>query len=158
MFRCAIRQGPPSSLLDDCVSAMAEGMRPSYYNYFLALLWGTGDPVHPSRAGSSEWNCFSSILLKICHRGGATAGESETLYHTSWDFLVNSQFHQNYHMPISLNVISPSGAQNGLGCSMLNLEAEPATDIAFHRELMMDSLDSLHAVYESLKMDNLRKQ
>lgn len=75
---------------------------------------------------------------------------------SSWEFLLSSKFHKTYSRfhsgitstnPLDLEGIVPFGSKTGSG-------EIPGNSF----ELMVQSLDCLHAVYESLKMDNLRKQ
>ncbi|KAA8539561.1 hypothetical protein F0562_026253 [Nyssa sinensis] len=53
IFRCTLRRSPSSSLADDCITAMAEGLSSTFYNHFLALLWGDGDLAYLSAADAS---------------------------------------------------------------------------------------------------------
>ncbi|XP_030534487.1 anaphase-promoting complex subunit 1 isoform X4 [Rhodamnia argentea] len=163
MFRCALRQSPSSSLVKDCMEAMTEGMISSLYNHFLALLWGDNDVTYLSKANSSvdsEWVSFSSIMLQMCRRSTSISEKLPvSTCQSSWDFLVNSQFHQNY---CKLSSFTGASSQDELEsqaveCSRSVTEAKPTEDNIFYSELLVKSLDSLHAVYESLKLDNLRK-
>lgn len=74
---------------------------------------------------------------------------------SSWEFLLSSKFHKTYSRfhsgitsinPLDLEGIVPFDSKVG------------SEEIPGSSELMVQSLDCLHAVYESLKMDNLRKQ
>ncbi|MFS8013029.1 putative anaphase-promoting complex subunit 1 [Helianthus anomalus] len=68
MLRCTFRSYPSSSLANDCIAAMAEGLEANLYNQFTVLLWGNGDSAYLSRVDSpvdSEWESFSAIILEI---------------------------------------------------------------------------------------------
>ncbi|XP_010067541.2 anaphase-promoting complex subunit 1 isoform X5 [Eucalyptus grandis] len=163
MFRCALHQSPSSSLVKDCMEAMAEGMISSLYNHFLTLLWGDNDITYLSKADSSvdsEWVSFSSLMLQMCRRSTYISEKFPvSTCQSSWDFLVNSQFHQNYCKLSSFTGASSQAVleSQAVDCSRSVTEAKPTGDSTFYSELLVKSLDSLHAVYESLKLDNLRK-
>ncbi|KAL3728507.1 hypothetical protein ACJRO7_033142 [Eucalyptus globulus] len=163
MFRCALHQSPSSSLVKDCMEAMAEGMISSLYNHFLTLLWGDNDITYLSKADSSvdsEWVSFSSLMLQMCRRSTYISEKFPvSTCQSSWDFLVKSQFHQNYCKLSSFTGASSQAVleSQAVDCSRSVTEAKPTGDSTFYSELLVKSLDSLHAVYESLKLDNLRK-
>ncbi|GAV64914.1 Apc1 domain-containing protein [Cephalotus follicularis] len=157
IFRCALRRSPSSSLANDCITAMAEGLTANFFNHFLVLLWRDGDSVYLSEANysvESEWNSFCSIIMQM-------SGKSEALSqrilnsapHSSWEFLVNSKYHQNY---FKLNFTS--GISFGTLNPARSTIKETNLEKSFNSDLLMECLVSLHAVYESLKLDNLRKQ
>lgn len=160
MLRCALRRSPSSSLADDCIMAMAEGLHPSFYNHFAVLLWGDGDFAYLSNADScadSEWDSFSSVILQLCRNSGSEP--SNKTPDTSWDFLLNSKFHMNYCKSTSIRVThSASGLDSrSSDCSGPQRLDEQSREKTFYAQLLMQTLDSLHALYESLKLDNHRK-
>lgn len=168
MFRCTLRRSPSSSLVNDCITAMAEGLSSGFYNHFLALLWGDSNSDYLSRADSSvdsEWNSFCNIILQMCRKPSATSQKHSDLenleQHSSWEFLVNSKFHKNYH---KLNFISRvSSSELSFDLEKMdsfgsNMEGNRSSEKSFYFELLQESLDCLHALYESLKLDKLRKR
>ncbi|KAG6735069.1 hypothetical protein I3842_01G302100 [Carya illinoinensis] len=162
MFRCAFRRSPSSLLSDDCITAMAEGLSSDFYGHFLGLLWKDGDSAYLSDADSSvnsEWDSFSSIIMKMCKSSsGVSQDFSNSVSPSSWEFLINSKFHKNY----KLN--SFTGISSGISLDVLGFSTRSNSDDAqslqkpIYSELLMECLDSLHAVYESLKLDILRKR
>lgn len=164
IFRCALRRSPSSSLVNDCIAAMADGLSSSFYNHFLVLLWGNGDSAYLSKADSSvdsEWESFSSVMTQMCSKSGLSFQKrSNLLSNSSWEFLINSKFHKNYY---KLSCIT--GDSHGTSFELQESDSfRSCTDgtqspqKSFHSELLMESLDALHAVYESLKLDTLRKR
>eukprot|EP00268_Persea_americana_P044215 TRINITY_DN4466_c0_g1_i1.p1 TRINITY_DN4466_c0_g1~~TRINITY_DN4466_c0_g1_i1.p1 ORF type:complete len:1760 (-),score=299.95 TRINITY_DN4466_c0_g1_i1:451-5376(-) len=163
MFRCALRRSPSSSLADDCITAMAEGLHPSFYNHFAVLLWGDGDSAYLSNADScadSEWDSFSSVILQLCRNSGSKPPKfSNKMPDSSWDFLINSKFHMNY---CKNNSVTVTYSTSGLDSRSSNFSGIPSLDEqsqekSFYAQLLIQTLDSLHALYESLKFDNHRK-
>ncbi|WCJ19904.1 Anaphase-promoting complex subunit 1 [Euphorbia peplus] len=163
MFRCALRRSPSSSLVNDCITTMAEGLSSSLYNHFLFLLWGDNDSEYLTRANStvdSEWESFCSVLLGMCSKGGANSlRHLNSLPSSSWEFLLNSKFHKDYTnfnfiSGISSEILSDVEKKDG---SQLNMEAEQSSNKAFYSSILEETLGSLHALYESLKLDSLRK-
>ncbi|KAL9278535.1 Anaphase-promoting complex subunit 1 [Arabidopsis thaliana] len=157
IFRCALTGKPSSSLANDCIAAIAEGLRSDLYSLFLSLLWGDG---HSDLQGSSihfEWEALCNIFLEICQKPTVVhRKQPKTASESSWEFLLISKFHKTY-----------SRFHNGItSINRLDLEGIVPFDskicseetLGSSCELMVQSLDCLHAVYESLKMDNLRKQ
>lgn len=157
IFRCALTGKPSSSLTNDCIAAIAEGLRSDLYNLFLSLLWGDG---YSDQQGSSiyfEWEALCNIFLGSCQKPTVVhLKQPKTSSESSWEFLLGSKFHKTYSRfqsgitsvnPLDLEGIVPFGSKSG---------GEEIPDPSF--ELLVQSLDCLHAVYESLKMDNLRKQ
>ncbi|KAF7828197.1 anaphase-promoting complex subunit 1 isoform X1 [Senna tora] len=163
MFRCALRQSPSSLLANDCITALAEGLSFSFYRYLLGHLWKDGDPAHLTVADSgvdSEWDSFCRVIMQLCRESNLMSQKHLTsVSHSAWDFLLSSQFHRNFCKINTISGISraasldqqetnsPSSAMDGT-----QISANP-----FNCELLMETLESLHAVYESLKLDNLRK-
>ncbi|XP_031380609.1 anaphase-promoting complex subunit 1 isoform X2 [Punica granatum] len=163
IFRCALRRSPSSSLVNDCITAMAEGLCSSSYNHFLVLLWGDSDSSYLSKFDSSvdsEWDSFCSIMMRMCGRfKGSLAEHSASASSSSWEFLINSQFHRNYCKTNSFASIFSSGSLDiqELGHQQSSMEAKLSGESSFYSELLTKSLESLHAVYECLKLNNLRK-
>ena len=164
MFRCALRRSPISSLTNDCIAAMAEGLSSSSYNHFLSLLWGDDDAAYLSKADSSvdsEWESFSSIIMQMCKKSGLNPPKrSDAVPSTSWEFLMNSNFHKNYS---KLNLISAISSKMSLellesDSSKSYSDGGRGLEKLSYSEPLKEILDSLHAVYENLKLDNLRKR
>jgi anaphase-promoting complex subunit 1 len=168
MFRCTLRRSPSSSLVNDCITAMAEGLSSGFYNHFLALLWGDSNSDYLSRADSSvdsEWNSFCNIILQMCRKPSATSQKHSDLenleQHSSWEFLVNSKFHKNYHKLNFISRVSSSELSfdpEKMDSFGSNMEGNRSSENSFYFELLQESLDCLHALYESLKLDKLRKR
>lgn len=164
MFRCALRRSPSSSLADDCITAMAEGVSAGIYNRFLVCLWGNGHAAYLSEAESnvdSEWDSFSDLIVQMCRIYKVIPDKLVSCApNSSWDFLLNSKYHRNY---ARLNPIT--GVSSGTSVDLEELvscrsyvDDTENPENSFYSELLMESLESLHALYESLKLDTLRKR
>ncbi|CAK9172113.1 unnamed protein product [Ilex paraguariensis] len=138
---------------------MAEGLTSSFFNHFLVLLWGDGDSAYLAQADSgvdSEWESFCSIIMQMCRKSRhVPRRSSNSVSHSSWEFLINSSFHKNYCKQKFIPEISPR--------TSLDLQGSDSSGSFLHgiqspTELFMETLDSLHGLYESLKLDNLRKR
>lgn len=164
MFRCALRRNPSSSLANDCITAMAEGLHSSFYNYFVVSLWGDGDPSYLSGTESHfdlEWKSLKNVLTGICQKCGSDFQNApHESYDSSWNFLINSKFHRSYHQRSSFTGLSSSTIQNTrvFEPSAVCIKAGEDQDTSFYTQLLKGALDALHALYECLKLDNLRKQ
>lgn len=164
MFRCALRQSPSSSLANDCITALAEGLGSSFYKHFLGLLWKDGDPADLSEAESSvdsEWESFCCVIMKICRKPNIISQKSSGLVpHSAWDFLLSSQFHNNFCKVNSLFGIScpVSIDKTGSNFAKSSIDGTQSSEKPFYSELLTECLESLHALYESLKLDNLRRR
>lgn len=142
---------------------MAEGLSPSLYNHFLGLLWGDDDSNYVSTANSSadsEWESFCNVITKICQRPNTISQLSDSVSNSSWEFLTKSKYSQQY---LRNNYVA--GALSGLSSNLKESDSSDAiaihtqnTDETFCHKLLTEILDSLHAVYETLKLDNLRKR
>ncbi|TYG52021.1 anaphase-promoting complex subunit 1 isoform X1 [Gossypium raimondii] len=160
IFRCALHRSPSSSLANDSITAMAEGLSPSFYNHFLVLLWGDSESSCLSEANStvdSEWSSFCDAIMQMCKKSSAVSQETPE---SSWEFLLNSKFHKNYCKINSMIELSSGVAldRTGLDSMRSHIDGTKSSEKSFHFDLLMESLNSLHAVYESLKMDNLRRR
>lgn len=164
MFRCALRQNPSSSLANDCITALAEGLGSSFYRHFLGLFWKDGCPAAFSEAESSvdlEWDSFCRVIMKICRKSNIISEKHSNLVpHCAWDFLLNSQFHNNFCKINSLFGTSCALPLNQLESSFStsSIDGTPSSEKPYYTELLIECLESLHALYESLKLDNLRKR
>ncbi|KAF9596426.1 hypothetical protein IFM89_011255 [Coptis chinensis] len=164
MFRCTLRRGPSSSLTNDCITAMAEGLHSTFYNHFLGLLWGDGDSAYLGNTDScvsSEWEAFSSLILQMCGKlKSYPTKNSNAMSQSAWEFLMNSEFHKKYCKQTSLPGISvvPSHNLQDFDCSNSNTEGRHSSDKSYYTQLLVETLDSLHALYETLKLDNLHKR
>ncbi|XP_059654080.1 anaphase-promoting complex subunit 1 isoform X2 [Cornus florida] len=161
IFRCTLRRSPSSSLVDDCIAAMAEGLSYRFYNHFLLLLWADGDSAYLSSADASvdsEWECFSNIIMKMCRESGFnTRCLSDFAQHSSWEFLIHSTFHKKYCKTNFITGISRTSLDLQESDSSRSYMTQSA-EKSFYFELLVEILDSLHGIYESLKLDNLRKR
>ncbi|CAB4301392.1 unnamed protein product [Prunus armeniaca] len=163
MFRCVLRRSPASSLANDCITAMAEGLSSNFYSHFLSLLWKDGDLAYLSEADSSvpsEWDSFCSIMMEICGSSATSKKISSPMPQSSWEFLIHSKFHNNYckHNLITQNSSVMSLDVQRLDSSWLNSDGTQRPERTFYYELLMESLHCLHAVYENLKLNSLRKR
>ncbi|KAI9156178.1 hypothetical protein LWI28_001768 [Acer negundo] len=164
MFRCALRRNPSSSLTNDCITSMAEGLSSSLYNYFIALLWGDGGSAYLLESNSNidaEWDNFCSIIMQMGRKSTPNVQQHlDMVANSSWDFLVNSKFHKNY---CKFNFVTGTSSRTSLNVqrsdfSRSSVDGAQILQDSFFSELFTATLDSLHAVYENLKLDNLRKR
>lgn len=162
MLRCALRRGPSCSLANDCITAMAEGLNSSFYNHFMQLLWGNCEPSVLSAANSSvdEWESFKNVIMLLYRKSQSTSKpDSVPLSSSSWEFLLKSEFHKNYH-----NHNFFPGISYELDDKLVDHLYSPKREDVQNPEglsysqLLIECLDSLHAVYENLKLINLRKR
>jgi len=164
MFRCALRQSPSSSLANDCITALAEGLGSSFYRYFLGRLWKDDYPTDFSEAESSvdsEWDSFNRVIMKICRQfNNISQKHSGLVPHGAWKFLLSSQFHTNFCKANSLFGKSCAVPLDQLesNSSTSSIDGKHSFEEPFYTELLIECLESLHALYESLKLDNLRKR
>ncbi|XP_020168508.1 anaphase-promoting complex subunit 1 [Aegilops tauschii subsp. strangulata] len=163
MLRCSLRKYPTSSLVSDCITAMAEGLQMCFYSHFVSLLWGDNDPacLCSSSHVDSEWESFSYEISKACTKyERILPTKSSTSSSTAWDFLIDSKYHAQYckRSPISGTSFLPmSYGTSSIGFPSF-LQDEHSSDAAFYIRLMRETLDTLHALYENLKLNVLRKQ
>ncbi|KAL2945094.1 Anaphase-promoting complex subunit 1 [Bienertia sinuspersici] len=162
MLRCALRRGPSCSLANDCMTAMAEGLGSSFYHHFLQLFWGSSETADLSKAKSSadEWELFRNVIMQLYRKSQSTLQpDSMPESSSSWEFLVNSEFHKNYHNHNFFPGISfelDDALVNILSSS--NREDLHSPDGLSYTKFLIECLDCLHAVYENLKLINLRKR
>ena len=162
MFRCALRRSPSSLLANDCITAMAEGLSSSFYSHFVSLLWKDGHSGYLSEADNgvnTEWDSFCSIIMQMCKPCIGTQKHSTSTVQSSWEFLISSKFHKNFckHNFVTGVPSTTSDAQE-IDSFGSNLRGTKELEKSFYSELMRESLGCLHAVYESLKLDTLRKR
>ncbi|XP_073113376.1 anaphase-promoting complex subunit 1 isoform X2 [Elaeis guineensis] len=162
IFRCLLRRNPSSALADDCITAMAEGLHSSFYSHFASLLWGDDDSAYLSNPlVDSEWESFTRAVIKICTRYGSLPPKQPSkLPDTAWEFLIDSKFHTHYSKKASVSGISfmSTASFRGADYTAAYIHDEQNQEVAFYARLLRETLDSLHALYENLKLDNLRKQ
>lgn len=164
MFRCALRQSPSSSLANDCITALADGLSSSFYRHFIGLLWKNDDPADLSETESSvdsEWGSFCHVIMQICGKYNIISQKrSGPVSHSAWDFLLSSQFHNNFCKVNSMFGVSCAAPLNQLESNppKSSIDGKQSSEKPFYNELLMESLESLHALYESLKLDSLRKR
>lgn len=142
---------------------MAEGLNPSLYRHFLGLLWGGDDSTYLAKANlcaDSEWESFCNVITEICQKPNTTSQLSDSVSNSSWEFLVKSKYNQQY---LRSNYVA--AAFPGLSSNFKESDSSDAiarhmqnTEEALCMKLLTETLDSLHAVYETLKLDNLRKR
>lgn len=140
---------------------MAEGLSSSLYNHFLGLLWGDNGSTYLDKADSgadSEWESFCNVIAKMS--GKSKTSQSDSVSHSSWEFLIKSKYSQKY---IGSNYVV--GALPELSFDLQRLHSSGAvvadhqnTEETVYLKLLTETLDSLHAVYETLKLDNIRKR
>ncbi|CAN8257090.1 unnamed protein product [Cochlearia groenlandica] len=177
IFRCALTSNPSFSLANDCIAAIAEGLQSDLYNLFLSLLWGGGCSYEQGSNIHFEWESLCNIFLAICQKPTVMhIKQPNSSSESSWEFLLNSKYHKThprFHsgitsiIPLDLEGIVPFGSKTGI-TSIIPLDLEGIVPFGSKTgsgeipgnsfELMVQSLGCLHAVYESLKLDNLRKQ
>ncbi|RDY02269.1 Anaphase-promoting complex subunit 1, partial [Mucuna pruriens] len=164
IFRCALRQSPSSTLANDCITALAEGLSSSFYRHLLGLLWKDGDPSNLSEAESSvdsEWDSFCHVIMQLCRKYKIISRKcSDSVPHSAWDFLISSQFHYNFCKVNSMFGI-PCAVSLDLQESNFHRssgDGAQSSEQPFYTDLLRESLESLHGLYESLKLDNLRKR
>ncbi|CAA2984556.1 anaphase-promoting complex subunit 1 [Olea europaea subsp. europaea] len=164
VYRCAFRRSPSSSLTNDCINAMAEGLSPCFYNHFLVLLWADGSSAYLSKADSSadsEWESFCSVIRLLCRKSNRSFQiSSDSASHSSWEFLVKSRYHDKY---CKHNFIAGTFSRTSSGMQLSSSSGAAVgypqrTKESYYMKLLTETLDSLHAVYETLKLDNLRKR
>lgn len=163
MFRCALRRNPSSSLTNDCITTMAEGLNSTFYNYFLVLLWGDSNSAYLSEANSDvdlEWNSFCSTIMQMGQKSSAISQQHlNPVPNSSWEFLLTSKFHKNYRKFNFITGISGTSLDvRGSNSCGSNVDGKQILNESFYSELFKVTLDSLHALYESLKLDTLRKR
>ena len=142
---------------------MAEGLSSSFYRHFLSLLWKDGDFAYLSEADSSvhsEWDSFRSIIMEMCRSTETSKIIANPVPQSSWEFLISSKFHDIFckNNFIAQNSSVMSLDVRRLDVSRLSTNSTQRLEKTFYSELLMESLHCLHAVYESLKLNNLRKR
>ncbi|WOL06876.1 anaphase-promoting complex subunit 1 isoform X1 [Canna indica] len=163
IFRCSLHRTPSSSLANDCITAVAQGLQFSFYNHFASLLWGDFGSAyfsisHPHK--DSEWEAFAGTIIRICSRYRTRTLEAPSpVPDTAWDFLVSSKFHKCYlkHSFRCGTSLANMPDFSGVKCNDPHIQDNQNQKI-FYSQLLAETLDSLHALYESLKLDKLRKQ
>ncbi|XP_051140465.1 anaphase-promoting complex subunit 1 isoform X2 [Andrographis paniculata] len=162
--RCTLRRNPSSCLADDCISAMAEGLGSSLFGHFLGLLWGDDDSTYLLDASSSpdsEWESFCDVITKICDKSESSLQSlSDSVSSSSWEFLIRSKYNKQYvrsnYIADAFPGLSPES--HGFCISGATVADRQNTEQAFYLKFLPETLDTLHAVYETLKLDNLRKR
>ncbi|KAL0341266.1 UNVERIFIED_CONTAM: Anaphase-promoting complex subunit [Sesamum radiatum] len=99
-YRCTLRRSPSSSLTNECITAMSEGLSSSLYSHFLGLLWGDDESTYLANSNSSadtEWESFCNVITKMCRKPSTTSPLlSDTVSHSSWEYLIQSKYNQQY--------------------------------------------------------------
>ncbi|KAL0402924.1 UNVERIFIED_CONTAM: Anaphase-promoting complex subunit, partial [Sesamum radiatum] len=163
-YRCTLRRSPSSSLTNECITAMSEGLSSSLYSHFLGLLWGDDESTYLANANSSadtEWESFCNVITKMCRKPSTTSPLlSDTVSHSSWEYLIQSKYNQQYLRSNFVAGAFPglSSDFQGFGSSGTIIADTPNTQETFYVNFLTETLDSLHAVYETLKLDNLRRR
>ncbi|KAF3777767.1 Anaphase-promoting complex subunit 1, partial [Nymphaea thermarum] len=162
MFRCNLQTRPSSSLVNDCITALAEGLHPTFYSQFVVMLWGDGDPTTLAKADihiDSEWESFTNVIMAMCKRLGFNLSANSDTTQSSWEFLIQSQYHLKYSSRRFFSGFSIGSIhelkdfKNTMTCNL----AEQSRETSFCVQFLTEALDALHAVYENYKLDNLRK-
>ncbi|CAL9156743.1 unnamed protein product [Musa hybrid cultivar] len=161
IFRCSLRRNPTTSLANDCITVMAVGLQFSFYSHFATLLWGDFGSAyffHSRPHTDSEWDAFAGAVMRICDRYGTRMQrQSPPVSGAAWEFLVNSKLHRRHSIGrgiFSMNMPNCSGADYNDS----QIQDEQNEGRPFYSQLLAETLDSLHCLYESLKLDKLRKQ
>lgn len=161
ILRVALRRRPSCSLVDDCITALAEGLSLSFYNNFLHLLWGNGNSAYLSEAESGvdhEWKSFSSVIMEMCRKPALNCQENSVPVPTSsWDYLIHSDFHKNF---CSFNFMDGITSDVSVDLTKSNqcLTHREALNSSENTQLLTECLNSLHALYENLKLIDLQKR
>ncbi|KAG8067808.1 hypothetical protein GUJ93_ZPchr0005g14946 [Zizania palustris] len=163
MLRCSLRKNTSSSLVSDCITAMAEGLQSCFYSHFVSLLWGDSDAAYlcPSSHVDSEWKSFSYEIEKICTKcRQVSPTKSSKSPCTAWDFLVNSKHHAQYCKlsPTTCTSLLPVSYSTSSTDFHYFPKDENSADVSFYIRFMRGILDTLHALYENMKLNILRKQ
>ncbi|KAF8720064.1 hypothetical protein HU200_024836 [Digitaria exilis] len=163
MLRCSLRKNPSSSLVSDCINAMAEGLQSCFYSHFVSLFWGDSDAtyLYSSSHADSEWEYFSYEIKKVCMKYGQTSpNKSPVSPSKAWDFLINSKYHAQYckRTPTSSNSFLPVSHDTCKAVFNPFLQDEHSSDVSFYIRFMRETLETLHALYENLKLNILRKE
>lgn len=163
MLRCSLRKNPSSSLVSDCITAMAEGLQSCFYSHFVSLFWGDSDAsyLYSSSHADSEWEYFCYEIKRVCTKYGQTLPTKSPISPSkAWDFLINSKYHAQYckRAPMSSNSFLPvSYGTHKTGFNPF-LQDEHSSDMSFYIRFMRETLETLHALYENLKLNILRKE
>lgn len=160
MLRCSLRKNPSSSLVSDCITAMAEGLKSCFYSHFVSLLWGDNDAAGMCSSShvDSEWGSFGYEISKVCAKYGQTSQyKSSISSSTAWEFLISSKYHAQYRKR-SLTSDMPMSYSTSSTGSHSFFQDEHNSDVSFYVLFMRETLDTLHALYENLKLNSLRKQ
>ncbi|CAM8913570.1 unnamed protein product [Rhodiola kirilowii] len=163
ILRCALRRSPSSSLVDDCITALSEGLPSTSYNHFLKTLWGDGSSYlcQADSKVDSEWESFCSVILHLCNKCGLLVSPKVSNSRTdmAWEFLIRSSYHRNFGKLYSFGVSDskkpPVTKSDAWG---FVADGTESVDKSFYYELLQKTLSSLHAVYECMKLDNLRRR
>ncbi|KAL0359162.1 UNVERIFIED_CONTAM: Anaphase-promoting complex subunit [Sesamum angustifolium] len=115
-------------------TAMSEGLSSSLYSHFLGLLWGDDESTYLANSNSSA--------------------------DTEWESFCNSKYNQQYLRSNFVAGAFPglSSDFQGFGSSGTIIADALNTGENFYVNFLTETLDSLHAVYETLKLDNLRRR
>ncbi|CAN6469882.1 unnamed protein product [Victoria cruziana] len=163
MFRCDLQTRPSSSLANDCITALAEGLHPTFYSQFVVMLWGDGDPTTLTKSYNhidSDWESFTNVIKAMCKKLGFHSSTNSDTSQSSWEFLIRSQYHLKYSSRYNFPSIS-IGCMHELKDSKSSMTchlAEQSRETSFCVQFLTEALDALHAVYENYKLDNLRKR
>ncbi|GFP97654.1 anaphase-promoting complex subunit 1 [Phtheirospermum japonicum] len=140
------------------------GLSSSLYNHFLGLLWGDDDSTYLAKANSrddSEWDSFCNVITKMCRKPNTTSQLlAEPVSCSSWEFLIRSKYNQQYFRSNCVAGSFPGISSDSKGIDSSGADVADTQNIeeTFYPKLLTETLDSLHAVYETLKLDNLRRR
>lgn len=165
VLRCALRAAPVSMITEDCINALAEGLNPPLFKYFRKSLWSHECSMPLSGLDlkfDAEWETFSSLIMEwIRNFSSVHLKQEEVNTSSAWEFLLCSKMHRNYlKTPCFIGLSLPSVLKPSAHSSQPELvsNAVQTEDPSFHKQILREMLDILHAVYEDYKLDILRSQ
>lgn len=143
---------------------MAEGLNSKLYNYFLGVLWGNSDSAYLTKSdmiSDPEWQSFRDVILTLCKKSNSSSERhSSSDSHSAWEFLLKSRYHKHYYKNYTFARISPASSLETHGTDSL-VSCSDITENrgnSFYLDMLKDILDSLHSVFENLKLDVLRRR
>lgn len=165
VLRCALRPAPVSMITEDCISALAEGLSPMLFKHFRKSLWSHECSTPLSSLDfkfDAEWETFSSLIMGwIRNMNSAYLKQEEVKINSGWEFLLCSKMHKNYlKAPCFSGLSLPPALQPSTHSTQTELvsTAVPTEDPSYHKQILMEMLDILHAIYEDYKLDILHSQ
>ncbi|KAJ7525602.1 hypothetical protein O6H91_17G058400 [Diphasiastrum complanatum] len=166
VYRCAVRLIQTSEITATCVTALAEGLCPSFYRFFLvSLVECRSEAWNLLETGANgedpEWSIFSYLIMQWLERCSNCLPEKGTDEPTTaWEFLLQSSMHNEnvmscnyFSFPLpQLPCLSELQTHYQQRCKMESYSTEETS----MRSILYDILETLHALYEDHKLDSLR--